>query len=83
MQEPASTLSPEQKTCLAKQPLAFRVKSLTRKGITYGVSYADRRWTCSCPSARYRRGKCKHVAMLRVLGLRRAMRFAVSPEGRP
>ncbi len=66
-----------------RAPLRLRVKSLTKAGVLYDVRYSARKWTCSCPSARYRRGKCKHVAMLRVLGLRRAMRFAVSPEGRP
>ena len=61
-----------------RAPFWLRVQSLTKPGITYAVRYSNRRWTCSCPSARHGRGACKHVAMLRVLGLRRVRHFAES-----
>lgn len=56
--------------------IELRVKSFTRRGVTYNVRYSDRKWTCDCPDARYRGNACKHIAILRLLGPRRAAAFA-------
>lgn len=65
----------------AKKPtpqrcFSVRVRSLTKAGVTYQARYSNRQWTCSCPDARHRHRVCKHVAILRVLGVVRAKRFA-------
>ena len=56
--------------------IQLRVKSFTRHRVAYNVRYSARKWTCDCPDARYRGNACKHVAILRLLGPRRAAAFA-------
>jgi hypothetical protein len=52
-----------------------RVRSLTNPDVTYGVRYAEKTWTCDCPSARHRSPICKHVRLLKLIGVRRAARM--------
>ena len=61
-----------------RAPLLLRVKSLTKAGVLYDVRYSNCQWTCTCADARYRQRACKHVQLLRVLGVRRAVRLAES-----
>jgi hypothetical protein len=58
---PSAVCSPQ------RQPLSFRVKSLSKPRVLYNVSYVSRRWSCDCPDARYRGRRCKHMQILCLL----------------
>ena len=70
--KPTDKRKPEPKSTV----IELRVKSFTRRGVTYNVTYSKRKWTCDCPDARHRGNACKHVAILRLLGPRRAAALA-------
>jgi hypothetical protein len=55
--------------------LKCRIRSLTKSDVTYRVRYADRTWTCDCPSGRHRGLPCKHIWLLRLIGVRRIARL--------
>ena len=46
----------------------FRIKSFTKKGVTYLVHYANGQYRCLCPS---RPRPCKHEVVLYALGPKR------------
>lgn len=48
--------------------LTFRIKSFTKKGVTYLVHYANGQYRCLCPS---RPRPCKHEVVLYALGPKR------------
>jgi hypothetical protein len=57
-----------------RQPLSFRVKSLSKPRVLYNVSYVGRRWLCNCPDARYRGRRCKHLQILCLLARHHGIR---------